>query len=55
MLFIWTMPVVESAIAQVRTKITAVLIAVAKFEFMPDTPIFAKTAVKAANKAESKA
>lgn len=40
---------------QTNTKIITVLIPVAKFKLILDTPIFAKIAVNAAKTAESKA
>src|SRR5882757_8728893 len=43
------------AIAQVKTRITLVRIAVARFESTPSTPTFASNAVAAANTAESSA
>jgi hypothetical protein len=46
-------PRAMSAIAQVITTIMDVRIAVAAFESMPDTPIFAKIAVNAAKTAEA--
>ena len=47
--------VVTRAIAQANIKTTDVRIAVAKFESIPATPFFARTAVSAANSADSKA
>jgi hypothetical protein len=44
---------VNEAIIQVKTRITVVRIAVAKFESTPVTPIFARTAVAPAKMAES--
>ena len=44
---------VHEAIIQVKRRITVVRIAVAKFESMPVTPIFARTAVAPAKTAES--
>ena len=44
-----------SAMAQVKTTITDVRIAVARFESMPDTPTLARSAVAAAKTAESNA
>ncbi|MEY2496565.1 MAG: hypothetical protein QOD12_121 [Verrucomicrobiota bacterium] len=44
---------VNEAISQVKTRITVVRIAVAKFESTPVTPIFAKMAVAPAKTAES--
>jgi len=43
----------NEAIAQVKTRITVVRIAVAKFESTPVTPIFARIAVVPAKSAES--
>ena len=43
------------AIAQVKTRITEVRMAVARLESIPDTPTFARSAVAAAKIAESKA
>src|SRR5260370_20285755 len=47
--------VVKAAINQLKKRITLVRIAVARFELMPVTPIFAKTAVTPANSAERSA
>src|SRR6267143_779864 len=44
---------VSEAIIQVKKRITVVRIAVAKFESTPVTPIFARTAVAPAKRAES--
>ena len=44
---------VNEATIQVKMRITVVRIAVAKFESMPVTPIFARTAVAPAKMAES--
>ena len=46
---------VANAAAHAIASITAVLIAVARFEFMSLTPIFANIAVSAAKNAESRA
>ena len=43
---------VKDAISQVKRRITVVRIAVAKFESTPITPIFARTAVAPAKRAE---
>ena len=43
----------NEAIIQVKRRITVVRIAVAKFESIPLTPIFARTAVAPAKRAES--
>ena len=43
---------VNEAIIQVKRRITVVRIAVAKFESIPVTPIFARTAVAPAKMAE---
>ena len=45
---------VNEATIQVKMRITVVRIAVAKFESMPVTPIFARTAVAPAKRAESR-
>jgi len=45
---------VKEAIIQVKRRTTVVRIAVAKFESTPVTPIFARTAVAPAKRAESK-
>src|SRR5258708_1066792 len=45
----------DKAILHVNTKTTLVRTAVARFESMPVTPIFAKTAVSPAKKADSSA
>src|SRR6266446_909690 len=47
--------VVKAAINQLKKRITLVRIAVARFELMPVTPIFAKRAVTPANSAERSA
>jgi hypothetical protein len=44
---------VNEAISQVKRRITVVRIAVAKFESIAVTPIFARTAVASAKRAES--
>jgi hypothetical protein len=50
-----TPPEVTKTIAQLNTRITEVLIAVARLELSPETPILARSAVTPAKKADDSA
>src|ERR1700730_16326148 len=53
--FTSTPPEVTNTIAQLNIRMTDVLIAVARLELRPDTPIFARRAVSPAKKADDSA